>query len=93
MDSMLVDFTTLSTKGQVVLPKSFRELLSIDPGTQMVVMSDGVNILMKPIRQPELSEFSSLMDAAKDWASEVGMVESDIDDAVKAVRKNKRRSE
>ena len=59
----------------------------------MVVMSDGVNNLMKPIRQPELSELSSLMDAAKDWASEVGMEESDIDEAVKNVRKNKRRSE
>ena len=92
MDSALVDFTTVSTKGQVVLPKSIREQLSLAPGARLVVISDGNNILMKPIAVPSLAEFSALMDSAKEWAKDAGLKESDIDEAIKAVRKNKRHS-
>ncbi len=90
METTLIDYTTVSTKGQVVLPKQIREMLSIAPGSQLVVMSDGDNILMKPVKQPSLAEFSSLMDAAKEWATGVGMKESDINDAIKEVRKRKK---
>lgn len=89
METTLIDYTTVSTKGQVVLPKQIREVLSLTPGSQLVVMSDGDNILMKPVKQPSLSEFSALMDAAKDWAAEVGMKESDINDAIREVRTRK----
>ncbi len=93
MEVPLIDYTTVSTKGQVVLPKQIREVLSLTPGSQLVVMSDGDNILMKPVKQPSLSEFSALMDAAKDWAAGVGMKESDINDAIKEVRNRKKVSD
>ncbi len=32
------------------------------------------------------------MDSAKEWAKDAGMKESGIDDAIKAIRKNKRHS-
>lgn len=89
MKSTFVDYTVVSTRGQVVLPKAIREELSLTPGTQLVVMSDGDNILMKPIKKPDISEFSALMDSAREWASNVGLKDSDIDDAIKEVRKKK----
>ena len=92
MKATLVDYTVVSTRGQVVLPKSIREKLSLDPGTHLVVMSDGDNILMKPIKEPPLSEFEVLMDSANKWAGNVGMKMSDIDEAVKEVRNKKRKT-
>jgi len=80
------EVTAVSSKGQVVLPKSIRDRLGITPGVKLMVFSDDTNILLKPIPEPDLSEFNSLMDAAASWASSVGMTEDDIMSAIKSVR-------
>lgn len=87
---MISEVTALSSKGQVVLPKAIRESLKLEPGARLMVFSDGDNILLKPIKQPDISEFNMLMDKANEWAVEVGMTEDDITDAIKEVRKRRR---
>ena len=89
MASYLSDITAVSSKGQVVLPKAIRDTLNIVPGVKLMVFSDGENILLKPIKKPDISEFQRLMDAASEWADEVGMKESDITSAIKDVRRRK----
>ena len=91
MTQYLSDVTAVSSKGQVVLPKAIREKLQIAPGAKLMVFSDGVSILLKPIHEPDISEFRELMKAASDWASEVGMTENDITSAITTVR-NRRKS-
>ena len=86
MSQYLSDVTAVSSKGQVVLPKAIREKLKIEPGVKLMVFSDGVSIVLKPIHEPDISEFKNLMDAASSWASEVGMTEDDISAAIKTVR-------
>ena len=39
--------------------------------------------------EPKLSDFEAVLKKAKKWASETGLQESDIDDAIKAVRRKK----
>ena len=78
--------TTVSSKGQLVLPLNIRNGMNIKPGIKMFVLSDGESIILKPIAQPDISEFRSLMDAAKEWASDVRLTEDDINDAIKTVR-------
>ena len=90
MAQYVSEVTAVSTKGQVVLPKSIRDELKLDTGTKLMVFTDGENILLKPILQPSVAEFSGLLDAAQKWASDAGMTKADIDDAVKAVRKRKK---
>lgn len=79
--------TAMSTRGQIVLPKKIRTALKLDAGTQFIVFSDSENILLKPIKVPSVSEFNSLLKRAQKWAADSGMQESDIADAIKAVRK------
>ena len=86
MTQLLSDITAVSSKGQVVLPKAMRDFMKIEAGTKLMVISDGVSIILKPIPKPELSEFQSLMEAAENWANEVGMKEEDITAAIKTVR-------
>lgn len=92
MIDIITDVTALSSKGQVVLPKVIRDSLELLPGLRLMVFSDGENILLKPIKQPDISEFKMLMDEANAWAKNVGMTEEDIDEAIKVVRKNRRDS-
>ena len=90
MSAMITEITAMSSRGQVVLPKNIRETLGLYSGSKLMVFSDGDNILLKPIKQPDMSEFTNLMDQAKEWASSVGMTEDDITDAIKSVRARKR---
>ena len=79
--------TAMSTRGQIVLPKKLRSALNLDAGTKFVVFSDQGNILLKPITEPKLSDFEAVLEQANRWAKENGLQESDIDRAVRAVRK------
>lgn len=87
MEKVITEVTSVSSKGQVVLPKTVREALSLHAGSKLIVFTDGENILLKPITTPSLDEFESLMEKSQKWAKEVGMTENDIDDAISAVRK------
>lgn len=79
--------TSMSSKGQVVLPKKIRTAMKLSAGTQFAVFSHDDNILLKPIKDPNLSEFVGLLDQARDWAASEGMCKNDITEAIKAVRK------
>jgi len=84
--------TAMSTKGQIVLPKKIRTALNLDAGTQFVVFSDKDNILLKPIKEPNIAEFEAVLTRFQKWAKETGVTGSDIDEAIKKVRKNKRKA-
>ena len=84
--------TAMSTKGQIVLPKKIRTALNLGAGTQFVVFSDNDNILLKPIKEPKLAEFDAVLSNYQKWAKEVGVTEADIDEAVRAARKNRRKA-
>ena len=92
MTEYLSDITAVSSKGQVVLPKAIRDKLNIVPGIKLMVFSDGNSILLKPIPEPDISEFRELMDAASSWASDVGMTEENITSAIQSVRSRRRSS-
>ncbi len=78
--------TTISSRGQVVLPKKIRLELNLTKGMQFLVLSEEGNILLMPIKMPSHTEYSRLLERARSWAKVVGMTEESIADAVKAVR-------
>ena len=84
--------TAMSTKGQIVLPKKIRTALNLNAGTQFVVFSDNDNILLKPLKEANIAEFEAVLSKFQNWAKEVGVTEADIDEAIKEVRKNRRKA-
>ena len=80
------DITRLSTKGQVVIPRSVRSSLSLLPGAKLMVMSDGDNILIKPMQAPKLAAFDQLIQASREATRKAGMKRSDIAIAIRKVR-------
>ena len=67
---MLTEITALSSKGQIVLPKSVRNSLGLKKGTKFVVFADGDNILLKPIKHPDTEDFKAVIKRAQEWAAQ-----------------------
>ena len=67
--------TALSSRGQIVLPKKLRNALNLVEGTQFVVFSDRDNILLKPIKPPEKSDFAGVLRQVANWAKNSGICE------------------
>ena len=41
-------FTTVSSKGQMVIPASIRESMGIEPGTRVAVRQEGSQVILEP---------------------------------------------
>jgi AbrB family looped-hinge helix DNA binding protein len=81
-----LEITSMSTKGQVVIPNDIRNALNVSAGSKFVVMSDGKNILLKPIEKPKLEEFRDLLKQSQKIAKEAGIKKEDLSGLIKKVR-------
>jgi AbrB family looped-hinge helix DNA binding protein len=48
---MLRRITTVSTKGQFVIPSEMRDSLGIEPGTRIAVTQHGSTIILEPVSE------------------------------------------
>ncbi len=85
----ILEVTSLSTRGQVVIPNDIREKMNLEPGTKMIIIQEGDNILLKPIKAPKMSQFNKIIALGDKARIELNLKESDVDQAIKNVRKRK----
>ncbi len=79
--------TTLSSKGQVVIPEEIRVRLGLKAGAQFVVVADHDVVIFKVLDPPALGEFAPLVAQARQAAKRSGLRQSDITNAVAKVRR------
>ncbi|MFZ2411767.1 MAG: AbrB/MazE/SpoVT family DNA-binding domain-containing protein [Candidatus Methanoperedens sp.] len=72
-----VEFTRMSSKGQVVIPKKLRE--GFEEGTPFAIVRDKDTILLKQIKLPGIKEFEKLVEKGVKIAKERGIKEVDVD--------------
>jgi AbrB family looped-hinge helix DNA binding protein len=83
------EVTTISAKGQIVIPQSLRKALRIKPRTKFLVFGKGDTVIMKRLELPDVKkeweEIFKMMD-------EIGLKlsEKDIQDEIAAVRNERR---
>lgn len=83
---MNVRVTSLSSKGQIVIPSDIREKLGISSGANFLVLTDGSNLLLKPITTPKLKSFERLIQESRKLAATKKLGKSDVTKAIKNVR-------
>jgi AbrB family looped-hinge helix DNA binding protein len=81
--------TTLSTKGQVVIPEEIRSRLGLKPGTQFVVIADRDAVIFKVLEPPSLEEFKELLRRAKRVARETGLTREEVKKEIEKVQRSK----
>lgn len=82
--------TTLSSKGQVVIPEGIRNQLGLKEGDQFVVIGEGDAIILKTITPPKLDEFEGLLALARTEARKAGIRKADLKNAISKVRRSSR---
>ena len=87
----MATIAAMSSRGQIVLPIAIRRKLNLGAGSQFLVLTDNENILLKPVREPSLDEFYSLIEQAQKTAAQLGLTEDDIAMEIKAMRAEKRK--
>ena len=79
--------TKMSSKGQVVIPEAIREEMGLEPGAQFVVLGQRDAIILKSISKPSPAEFRAMLKTARQQARKAGMKPSDVEGAIRKVRK------
>ena len=82
-----IEVTSLSSKGQVVIPRDIRKELGISTGDKLIVLTDGDNLLLKRIPTPKTETFKKLIKASRKIIKENGLKLSDVNKAIKQVRR------
>ena len=82
--------TTLSSKGQVVIPEEIRTRLGLKPGAQFVVLGDRDVVILKVLQAPDMREFTRLLQQTRLAAKQSGVRRGDIARAVASTRRPRR---
>ena len=84
------EVTSLSSKGQVVIPDRIRKQLGLTTGSKLIVITDGSNLLLKPMEEPKLDMFKRLIDESRKVSKKYNLKKSDVEKAIKEVRRTNR---
>ena len=90
---MVVEIIKMSSKGQVVIPRSIREEMHADEGTVFAVIGSEDSVVLKkmimPSKEELISELSVIAKEGARRAKKLGIKESDASSLVHKLRKEK----
>ena len=82
--------TTLSSKGQVVIPEEIRARLGLKAGAQFIVLGDKDVVIFKVLQPPAKRDFTALVQQARQIAKQSGMRRGDVAKALVSARRSNR---
>ena len=82
--------TSVSSKGQIVVPMDIRKEMHLSSGTKLMILTDGSNLLLKPIQEPKMETFKKLVKMSHGIARKYGLKKSDVNKVIKQVRRENR---
>ena len=82
-----IEITSVSSRGQVVIPQSLRDRMKIRTGEKFVVIGEDNTIVLKKLEMPSFSGIDKLLKKTRDFAKKKGIKESDVEKAIKQTRK------
>lgn len=81
-----VETTTLSSKGQVVLPQDVRERLKLKDGDKFLVIAEADTVILKAIKPIPRAKFAAMLKITKAAAKRTGITPKDLEAAISKVR-------
>lgn len=82
-----LEITSMSSRGQVVIPLDIREQLGLKEGEKFVVIGEDDTVVLKRLEMPSFKGFDALLKRTRALAKEKGITPRDVDGAVERVRR------
>jgi len=82
-----IEITSVSSRGQVVIPQSLRDRLKIHEGEKFVVIGEDNTIILKKIEMPSFRGVDKLLKRTREFAKKKGLKGTDAEEAIKEARK------
>jgi len=81
-----IEVTSMSSRGQVVIPFDIREELGLKEGEKFVVVGEDDTVVLKKITMPSFQNFDKLIKKTQAFAKEKGLKQEDVKQAIKRAR-------
>ncbi len=78
--------TSLSSRGQVVIPQEVRDRLHLHSGEKFVVIGEDDMIILKKLEVPSFKGFDKLLKKTREFAKKKGLKPRDVDETITRVR-------
>ncbi len=82
-----IEITSVSSRGQVVIPQSLRDRLKIHEGEKFVIIGEDNTIVLKKLEMPSFSGIDQLLKKTREFAKQKGLKETDAEESIREVRK------
>jgi antitoxin PrlF len=83
---IIMETTSMSVKGQVVIPNKIRKALGLKPNSKLIILQDGSNILLKPIEEPRINDFKNLIAMGDEISEKLNLKRKDVGRVIKETR-------
>jgi AbrB family looped-hinge helix DNA binding protein len=85
---MEITVIKISSKGQIVIPASWRKRLGLKEGEELLAIGEGDVLVLKKIEKTAIkTEFEESLKPIRKKIKKAGITRKDIDKAIKKVRK------
>ncbi|MBI5003200.1 AbrB/MazE/SpoVT family DNA-binding domain-containing protein [Candidatus Woesearchaeota archaeon] len=81
-----LEVTSLSSRGQVVIPQRLRDRLHLHEGEKFIVIGEDDTIVLKKMEVPSFKGFEGLLKKTRAFAKSKGLKETDVGEAIREVR-------
>ena len=81
-----IEITSISSRGQVVIPQSLRDKLKIREGEKFVVIGEDNTIVLRKLEMPSFKGFDKLLAKTREFTKKNELKENDVEQAVKKAR-------
>lgn len=82
-----IEITSISSRGQIVIPQGLRNRMRIHEGEKFVVIGEDNTIVLKKLEMPSFKEVDKLLKKTRDFAKKKGIKASDVEEAIKQIRR------
>ncbi len=81
-----VEITSISSRGQVVIPQGVRDKLNLHEGEKFVVIGEAGTIILKKLEMPSFKGVDKLLERTREFVKTKNIKPKEVNEAVKRVR-------
>ena len=82
-----VEITSVSSRGQIVIPQKLRDKMKIYTGEKFVVIGENDTIVLKKLEMPSFSGVDKLLKKTRSFVKKRGIKKLDVESAIKQERR------